>query len=279
MNLIIILISLILDRMVSRTKHFNSQWYARRYADWLGERKLFADNTDGFTLTLAVLAPVLLTYLLSTSLPGFLYFLLSCFIVFIALRNAEVSHQYHAYRDAVTRNDTEACYLLAGNLLPDTPANNPDAINRAVGRELAFINFRYFAAVIIWFVAFGPTGVVLYALVRDWNSFAKRTNSLPVAPLHTCLEWLDFVPARLTTAIYLFIGDFTRALPIWLKYLTNVSVSSRHVITHVATKAATDSELTGKLKPAPVRYVDLAKRTTKTLIVVVAFLTIIGTLN
>ncbi|MCW8107086.1 regulatory signaling modulator protein AmpE [Alteromonas ponticola] len=276
MTLIIILIALVLDRTISRNAHLYSICYTSGYAKWLTEKRMFSASTKVIALALAIILPVLMTHLLTSSLSGVLLFLLECVILFVGVRHATLPHHYHAYRAALTRNDAEACYLYAGKILPATPANNSEAINRAMGRELAYLNYQYYAAVIIWYAAFGATGVVLYVLLRDWKKLAKKNNKLPVKQLETCAEWLDYVPARIASAIYLFIGDFTRALPTWLKYLTNVSVSARHVITHIATKATADNEVMEGAISNPASYVDLSKRTVKTLVVIVAFLTILG---
>ncbi len=276
MKLIVILIAVVLDRTLDRKPQLYFRWYANRYVDWLSEKKLLSTATDSVSLSVAILLPVLLTLFVTAFLPGLIQFFLECFIVFIVLRQVGISQQFHAYQQAAQRQDDEACFLLAQKWLPSLTAKNRAALGREVGRELAWINFQFYGAVIIWYAAFGIAGVVLFALVREWQTLAFRNKNLPLAQLSLFLEWLNFVPARLTAACYLFVGDFTRAMPAWLNYLTNVSVSARYIITHVATKAIAEDDKGGESPDTERRYVELAKRATKTLVVVVAFLTIIG---
>ncbi|MCW8091607.1 regulatory signaling modulator protein AmpE [Alteromonas sp. ASW11-130] len=276
MTLIIILIALLLDRTLKRKAQLYSMWSTGRYAEWLIEKQLVSPKTDMISITLAIFFPVLMAYLLADWLPGLLQFLLECFIVMAALRQANAANQYRNYREAWVRKDNEACYLTAQKLLPTVPANNPVAINRTIGRELAWVNFQFYTSVVIWFTVFGAAGVVLYAVVRDWTILAGNAKKLPSKQLNIWYEWLNYVPARITSAGYLFIGDFTRALPTWLKYLTNISVSAKQVITHVATQATADNATSEEFHSAPASYVELAKRTMKMTVVVVAFLTIIG---
>ena len=93
---------------------------------------------------------------------------------------------------------------------------------------------------------------------------------------------LDFVPARITACGLLLVGHFSRAMPVWLKYLTHPAVPAEVLLTEVASKAE-EVELNDEQSrdPAcePKALVTLAKRNVMLILAVIAVLTMLGSID
>jgi len=132
-------------------------------------------------------------------------------------------------------------------------------------------------------VAGGPYGPVLlvgYAFLRAWQSWlAKHQSPLERAQsgVDGLLHVIDWIPARLAGVAYALMGHGEKALPAWFAALTDRHRSQYQVLTSLAQFSLERDPHLDKVE-TPRIAVALAKRISLVLVVVVALLTIYGTL-
>ena len=88
--------------------------------------------------------------------------------------------------------------------------------------------YRQVFAVLFWFLVLpGPAGAVLYRaavlLADEWKGIVPGDDATPIVrarsdfgkPARVLLEWLDWIPARLTALSFAIVGDFEDAAYCW----------------------------------------------------------------
>ncbi|KMT66787.1 regulatory signaling modulator protein AmpE [Catenovulum maritimum] len=147
-----------------------------------------------------------------------------------------------------------------------------------LGQTLVWLNFSHYFAVIFWFILLGAPGAVLYVFTRAMSKLdsqeARLTDIQNVAKrLHHILNWL---PARITGFAILFVGHFSRALPIWLAGLVKPCADAREYLTSIAVAAETVDCPECDYMTEPFTMLKLAKRAFLFILSVIAILSIAG---
>ena len=236
MTLISLLIALALERLVGYMSDFRRPALWLRYADGFDAvlRRLGLGYA-GLRLLLVLLVPVLLVGWLSDVLDsvllGLLWIVFSVGAVLVCLGPDDLEEDVNAYTEAVAMDDLSKQWRIAARFLgaaqvPDDPRERARAVAEAAFAES---NNRIFA-VVFWFALLGPTGAVLYRLVRtlahlpleeekvgevtegdaDGSVEEERTEGAGLAAgLCALLEWL---PARLVALGYAVTGSFDHAM-------------------------------------------------------------------
>ncbi|SAA20709.1 beta-lactamase regulator AmpE [Enterobacter kobei] len=241
--------------------------------------------------TLLMMAGVMvITFLLLRALYE-LFFNVPLLVVWILLGvlcigAGKVRLHYHAYLKAASRDDAHARGAMASELtmIHGVP---PDCDEREFLRELQnallWINFRYYLAPLFWFVVGGPVGPVLlmgYAFLRAWQTWLARyltPHERLLSGIDAILHVLDWLPVRLVGVVYALIGHGEKALPAWFASLGDRHTSQYQVLTRLAQFSLAREPHTDKIE-TPKAAVSMAKKTSFVVVVVVALLTIYGTL-
>lgn len=142
-----------------------------------------------------------------------------------------------------------------------------------------WINFQYYCAVLFWFVLLGVFGAIFYATVRSAQRYAQVTEDQiwqsRLAPLTMMLHWLDWLPARVMSLGYLFIGHFNNGLAEWLKFVIDPDIANKVVVTATA-KAAEQVNNAVDCTLEAVCMVKLVKRNVLFFLALVAGFTLFG---
>lgn len=83
-----------------------------------------------------------------------------------------------------------------------------------VASYLADINTQVFA-LIFWYLIAGPMGALLYRLIALCRDIPELSS--PATQVVNILEWL---PARLMMLAFLFVGNFQKGFPYFMKHLS-----------------------------------------------------------
>ena len=283
MTLFTLLLVLVWERLFKFGEHWQLEHRLRPL--FRGQTHFSMIRTTG----MAILA-MLITLVLVLSLRG-LFFgvpsLLLWVVVGVLCIGAGVTRlHYHAYLKSASVDDQAAHQAMAEELslihgLPDTA--NERVYLRELQNALLWINYRFYLAPLFWFVVGGPWGPVTlvgYAFLRAWQGWlaghqtaAEREQS----GVEKLLFVLDWVPVRLAGLAYALLGHGEKALPAWLKFIRDVRHTPYQVLTRLAQFSLERDPCTDKVEK-PRIAVALAKRITLVLVVVVALLTITGTL-
>lgn len=241
------------------------------------------------TLGMTILA-MLVVFLCVRALQGFFFNVpLLVFWILLGLLcigAGQVRLHYHAYLKAASRDDVHARENMAYELtlIHGVP---PDCDEREYLRELQnallWINYRFYLAPLFWFVVGGPWGPVTlmgYAFLRAWQTWLARHHS-PRQRLHSgidaILHVLDWVPVRLVGVVYALLGHGEKALPAWFSSLGDRHSSQYQVLTQLAQYSLAREPHLDKIE-TPKAAVSMAKKASLVIVVIVALLTIYGTL-
>jgi AmpE protein len=191
------------------------------------------------------------------------------------------------------RGETEQCEGYYRQLLADK--NLPDL---GFGQSLIWLNYRYFIAIMLFFMVFGAPGALCYRLLTKINEDTEETQEtqetdssqrLSTDPIEQwsnrielaqkILFWLDWLPSRVVAFGYMLVGHFSKALPVWLENLFEFNKSPQNVLVTVAEKSEDfmidDDDCTAE----PCLLVRLAKRTLLLCLAFIAILILTGIIN
>ncbi|MDU7370473.1 MAG: beta-lactamase regulator AmpE [Klebsiella michiganensis] len=178
----------------------------------------------------------------------------------------KVRLHYHAYLKAAARDDCDQREYLS-----------------ELQNALLWINYRYYLAPLFWFVVGGPWGpltLIAYCTLRAWQTWLARYQT----PRHRLqsgidgiLHVVDWVPVRLVGVVYALVGHGEKALPAWFASLGDRHSSQYQVLTRLAQYSLAREPHVDKVA-TPKAAVSMAKKTSLVVVVIMALLTIYGTL-
>ncbi|OJT45298.1 beta-lactamase regulator AmpE [Serratia plymuthica] len=193
---------------------------------------------------------------------------------------------YRAYLKAARQGDAHASDQMAEELalIHGLPANCSEELRlRELQNALLWTNFRYYLAPLFWFVvcgSYGPIALAGYAFLRAYQTWLARHNT-PLersqSGIDHLLHWLDWIPVRLAGVAYALLGHGEKALPAWFASLGDRHTSQYQVLTRLAQFSLARDPHRDPVQ-TPRAAVTLARKVTMVIVVVVALLTIYGTL-
>ncbi|MTH45130.1 beta-lactamase regulator AmpE [Intestinirhabdus alba] len=283
MTLFTTLLVLIVERLFKLGEHW--QFDHRLEAIFRRIHHFSAARTLGMMIFVMAI-----TFLLLYALEGVLFNVLSLvawiLIGLLCIGAGKVRLHYHAYLTAASRGDAHAYKAMASELtlIHGVP---PDCGEREFLRELQnallWINFRFYLAPLFWLIVGGPWGPVTlvgYAFLRAWQSWLARymtPQQRQQSAIDAVLHVLDWVPVRLAGVVYALLGHGEKALPAWFASLTDRHTSQYQVLTRLAQFSLAREPHTDSVE-TPKSAVSMARKTSFTLVVIIALLTLYGTL-
>lgn len=283
MTLFTMLLVLIAERLFKLGEH----WHLDHRLEVLFRR---IKHYSVISTLLMTAGAMLVTFLILRALTG-LFFNVPLLVVWILLGllcigAGKVRMHYHAYLKAASRNDGHAHSAMANELtlihgVP--PGCSEREYLRELQNALLWINFRYYLAPLFWFIVGGiwaPVTLVGYCFLRalqSWLARYKTPNERQKSGIDAILHVLDWIPVRLAGVFYALIGHGEKALPAWFASLADRHTSQYQVLTRLAQFSLAREPHLDKVE-TPKAAVSMAKKTSFVVVVVVALLTIYGTL-
>ncbi|ALQ55911.1 Regulatory protein AmpE [Pseudoalteromonas issachenkonii] len=283
MILVSIIIALILERLGARSAHWQMSYYANGYltrsVNLLTNKGLFGTATGFLIWLLLPVIAVGCVYFLSDFALWQLVFNVA--VLLVCFGCAKQRALYKSYLNALTRGDQTAASLYALQL--GQKRTQEQQGGETLGQTLAWVNFRFYCAVIFWFVVLGVAGAVFYALVRTFADLVSDNRDEVIAKhfklLHRLLFWLDWLPARITSFGYLVIGNFNKGTSCWLHYVFDFSSPNRKVVTYTALAAEQVEERYYGYTFEATCMIKLVKRNVLFYLVLIALMTLFGGLS
>lgn len=190
---------------------FNGGDYRHGVTAWVVGVAIPAALLFGLDLALDAVHP-LLSFLLSTAvlygLMGFRQFSHYFTDIQLALRAGDLDQARHLFHAWTGRE----CSCLG-----------PSQLVRMTIEEGLLAAYRHVFAPLLWFMLLGPAGALLYRLavmMQDRSpQQAEGASEQGVNDFGTfscqALQWLDWLPARLTAITFAIVGDFEDAVYCW----------------------------------------------------------------
>ncbi len=306
MSLLSLLIALAAEKSLSSPLwHFDH--YYQQYVNFFHSNPSLSKLKDSnLSYSIFLLLPVAVVYgVLALLDDGLLHLIISTLILMISFGCFTTRDSYKQYLHAAFRGEATTAELFHQQLLQDK--NLPPM---SFGQALIWLNYRYYIAIMLFFIFFGAAGVVFYRLLTtvieqqhgcslDTNE-AEQTNesqasiaepsdskdsseqySVPnissgCKNYHDILFYLDWLPVRLTSFGYMFVGHFSKALPMWLESLFDGKKPTHQILIDVAQKSEDIMVDKDDLTAEPCLLVRLAKRNVLLMLAVVSVLTLVG---
>jgi AmpE protein len=298
MILMSLLLVLSLERLISKEPNWHIEKYASQYREWLTGKGWIGKKSNSAVLYSSLLAPAVILAAVEYFLLGaFLTFIEQSIVLFLCIGCPALRATYKCFLNAAERNDLQACSMYTDQLghCANTQSESEDGEyeeknqgsaqvqGKSFGQHLTWLNYQHYAAVMLWFMAFGAPGALFYSLSRSTTEALCAAQHPLRETAGRLMFALDYVPVRITTFGMLMMGHFSRALPEWIKHALQLDISAYDVLTIISAKAEmlTPEEQALQAENAAVEpkvLVKLAKRNVIFLLVVTSALTVIGSL-
>lgn len=277
MTLISLLLVLSIERIAIQSQMWQADVYFNKYQDLIQQRGWLSDVTNAsnaWFLFGVIFIPSIVLYLLLQQIDSSLVSLLvETVILMICVGCPALRATYKCYLQAANRGDMQACSMYADELGHDAQSEG------SFGQNLIWLNYQHYAAVVIWFAAFGAAGSVLYVLARGFSQKLQEKEHPLSGQASTLIAILDWVPVRITALGFLLVGHFSRALPIWIGYLPDPSVPAKKLLADVSKAAEEVEPDEHDCTEEPCTLVRLAKRNIMFILVIISVLTLSGWLD
>jgi AmpE protein len=313
MSLLSLLIALATDRF-STTKFWRFTFYYHLYHQFFSRN--FTAQPGNVASAVFVVVPVALTFFVFKFVDNSLIeWIISTLILIVCIGCDETRGLFKRFLQSAFRGEQASTELLYQQLI--TTKNLPKI---GFGQALIWLNYRYYIAIILFFIVFGAVGVLFYRLLTaviehnqihfqfgahsdsqqdkirnnhintgclnegDELSLAHESNQTPnlaqgCQNYHDVLFWLDWLPVRLCAFGYMFVGHFSRALPMWLESLFDISKPTHQLLIDVAQQSEDTTVNDEDITSQPCLLVSLAKRNVLLFCVLIATLTLVGVVN
>jgi len=239
MTLISLLIVLALEFHFKIGSEYRDFKWFEKTRDYLAEifsGKHFFDSWGGVCLIL--LAPVLILYGFVSLFDGTIFwlvlFIVSIVILFLCLGPHSLEKSFEKYFESMQGNDLEAAYLHLKEDERDAEKQdipeNDELVRTATSKILIESQKRYFG-VIAWFIFLGPLGALFYRLAhvyRDACLSKEFDEHLPL--MESLIHWIDWVPTRMTSLLFLLTGDFMNGFYRIKDYLYDADADNNQLV-------------------------------------------------
>lgn len=176
MTLLSMLIALIVERLAVRGNAWQLLTYLQPYLAASRQGPLRQLASHPLLLVLWWLLPALLVALFIQLVQFWLFqLLLNTLVLLLCIGSWHYRQLYKQYLNAQARGDQEAAFLLIQQMNSEQGA---PALNAP--QQLVWLNFRYYAAVLFWYMLLGAFGAVAYACLRQLAE--PRSTAAPEQP-------------------------------------------------------------------------------------------------
>ena len=282
------LFSLLLALFLERVLNLGRAWQFETHYDKLIERLKAHWPVDSLPFQLlALVGPAALVYLLLDQIQGVMFGIVSLtlwvLLLLLAIGCSHYRQLYKHYLLAASKGDAQACYHLAAELADQSELDtcSESMLGARVGQQLAWINYRYYIAIVIMVILAGPVGVIFYASARALQRYAC-CNQIPLPVVNQLMFLLDWLPSRLVALGYVLVGNFAHAIGIWGQQAVMIRQSPFELVSSVAMASEQLSSKADKehvCMESTCRLVRLAKRNLLLIIALIAIMTIYGSLR
>lgn len=313
MSLLSLLIALAAEKSLS-SSFWRFDYYYQKYASFFQRITRFSRlKGSTFSYTLFLLLPVAIIYgVLLFVVDGLLHFIISTLVLIVCFGCFTTRHSYKQYLYAAFRGEQTTSELFHQQLLQDK--NLPSI---GFGQALIWLNYRYYIAIMMFFIMFGAPGVIFYRLLTTVieqqngctldqsenisgndnpdtveNLDQEKENTLNKGDkdyipsvssgcknYHDILFYLDWLPVRITSFGYMFVGHFSKALPIWIESFFDGKKPTHKVLSDVAQKSEDTMVDADDCTAEPCLLVRLSKRNVLLLLATIATLTLFGVIR
>jgi AmpE protein len=220
------------------------------------------------------------------------YLLVSVCVLFLSFGPESLESSLKPYFDAVENDEVESAFYHSQSVSriktpktkegEETPVdlNVPefDELVRNTTRHILIESqIRYFG-VIVWFIFFGPFGALFYRLSHIYLNHCQESEFDEHTPLmESAIHWINWIPARITSLLFLLTGDFVNGFYRIKEYLTDALADNWQLIAETGIAAQSlDRGISERNVDENTKTVELVCRTA---IIYLVFAALVATLS
>jgi AmpE protein len=118
-------------------------------------------------------------------------------------------------------------------------------ISQPIGAKEYILSINQdFIAIILWFFIFGPAGAILYRVTLEFSKIQEHEKT--ISQIKDVLDW---VPTRLTSLIFLMVGQFEPGIRFYLKNFMLPPIQNSVFLLNTAEKALAAKNLDSLTAP------------------------------
>lgn len=276
MQLLAILLAYSLERSVTLSRNLHWRRIVLRWQLWQSKQtQMGGESQEKISqwrqhllgeVVWAILPALIISFVVALLDSFLISFVVGVLALLATMQCGEARQAYKGYLAAAHEGDSAAC------------AEHLRQLRRAAGRHeaapvhelLLWIHLRFYFATLLYYVLFGVFGALVYATLRDM----KHPRNKAWQQLQLVVHWL---PTRLMSFGFLMVGNFGKALPVWLNSVGNTPQNNFVALAKVADAA---EDLAPKheddVTSTALTTVALLKRNLLFFIVLLAIMTIAG---
>ncbi len=229
-------------------EHRDFTWFTklRHYLAEFFSGKAIFDSWVGIALIL--LLPSILLYgvvsLFGGALHWLVLFCISVAVLFLCLGPKRLEDSYEPYFNSIAKGDLEGASYHLNEInvslkrIEKMEGGEQDEIVRSATRSILIeAHTRYFG-VISWFIFFGPYGALFYRLAHLYREACSKDGFDDHLPLvEQLIHWIEWIPARITSLLFLLTGDFVNGFYRIQDYLTDANADNSQLISETGIAA------------------------------------------
>ena len=219
MSLIVILLSLGIERFLGSVEDYRRFDWFEHYADWVYARMEGMSLRDGPVGVIAIVVPVVLAVWavnqLAYALTPVFSFLFAIGVVLYAIGPKDLYRDAEGYLETMERGDREGGAWYAAEMLERDVTGTPAQVAQTMTDAVLIKSTERLLGVLLWFVLAGPVGAILYrvASVARLHTRGQETGlARSLDDLYMILLW---PVARLTMLSYAVSGSFVETFNHW----------------------------------------------------------------
>ena len=279
MSLISLLIALSAERHLSSPLWQFSTFYQHYLTLFTKIKSITSPWQSLLTSVLFIALPVVVIYVfLDLVDDSLLHLIISTLVLIVCFGCFKTRDCYKNYLMSAFRGEMTTCGMHHLQLQQDK--GQPEM---GFGQLLVWLNFRYFIAIMFFFVLFGAAGALFYRLlvtVAEGNTNEDLPMNEEVnQQLKQGLYWIDWPLVRIVAFGYMLVGHFSKALPVWLESIFDFNQAPHQILSNVAQKSEDFMMDEEDCTAEPCLLVRLAKRTLLLCLAVIALLILAGVIS
>ncbi len=203
----------------------------------LGEKTFYQ---SWWKIGIILLAPVFVLFGFTSLFDGMLYSLIllivSIPILFFSLGPRSLEESFSDYFSAMEREDTEAAVLHFNEIgasidkSRSEPKEKDELVRAATLKLLTEAQKRYFGP-IVWFIFAGPFGALFYRLSHYYSEYCQKHGiDEESTSMLQLIHWVDWIPARITSLLFLLTGDFVKGFYPIQDYLMDAEADNNQLV-------------------------------------------------
>jgi len=221
----------------TKLRHYLAEVFAEKafFESWLG-------------LAMILLLPSILLFGIVSLFGGALHWLVllatSVVVLFLSIGPKRLEDSFEPYFCSIDKGDLEGASYHLNEInvslkrLESMEGGEQDEIVRGATRSILIeAHTRYFG-VITWFIFFGPFGALFYRLAHLYREACNKEEFDEHLPLlEQLIHWIDWIPARVTSFLFLLTGDFVNGFYRIQDYLTDANADNSQLISETGIAA------------------------------------------